>query len=213
MIKRLIIPVCIVLLGSVSQSIMGQNRLTDRGNRLLDECRTLFTQGDYAAAGTLLEKWEQTDPASNVLRTEKLDYMRTVIAAQLNPAKSLDAIQAFMDRYPGSMYLNRMQALLGTAYFAMYEFDKAVECFDETDPLLLDDKDCCRMVRHNAISLFRTGRTDEGRLQMSILEQMIDDPETDSDIVFYKAFMDYRAGKTEQAVEGFNKSLGTNHND
>lgn len=211
--KRLIIPVCILLLGSVSQSMMGQNRLTDRSNRLLDECRTLFTQGDYTAAGTLLEEWEQTAPASNVLRTEELDYMRTVIAVEKNPAKSLDAIQEFMDRYPGSMYLNRMQALMGTAYFAMYEFEKAVECFDDTDPLLLDEKDCCRMVRHNAISLFRTGRTDEGRLQMSILEQMIDDPENDADIVFYRAFMDYRAGKTEQAVEGFNKALGTNHND
>ena len=162
--KRLIIPVCILLLGSVNQSIMGQNRLTDRSNRLIDECRTLFTQGDYAAAGTLLEKWEQTAPASNVLRTEELDYMRTVIAVEKNPAKSLDAIQEFMDRYPGSMYLNRMQALMGTAYFAMYEFDKAVECFDNTDPLLLDERDCCRMVRHNAISLFRTGKTEEPSL-------------------------------------------------
>ena len=211
--KRLIIPVCLLMLGSTCQSILGQNRLTDRDNRLLDECRTLFLQGDFTAAGTLLDKWEQSVSLSSVLRTEETDYMRTVIAAEKDPASSLDAILLFMDKYPCSIYKNRMQALLGSAYYARFEYDKAVECFDETEPLLLEDRDCCRMVRHNAISLIRTGRIDEGVLQLGILELMVDEPETDADIVFYNAFMDYRAGKTESAIEGFNKSLGTNHND
>ncbi|MBR5936230.1 MAG: tetratricopeptide repeat protein [Bacteroidaceae bacterium] len=211
MIRKLIVPVCLLVIGSAGQGIMAQGRLTDRDSRLLDECRTLFLQADYSAAGTLLEKWEQAAGMSSLMFTEETEYIRTVIGAELNPAGSLESIQSFMDKYPESMYSNRMNALLGSAYFAGYDFEKAIECFDETDPLLLDDGDCRRMVRHNAISLIRTGRIDEGRLQLSILEQLIDEPESDADVVFYKAYMNYRQGNFEQAAEGFRNSLDSSH--
>lgn len=213
MIKRLIIPVCLALLGSATQSIMGQDRLTDQDNRLLDECRTLFSQGDYTAAGTLLDKWNRMLAPGSPMRIEEMDYMRTVIDAELDPAGSLDAIQHFLAKYPESMYANRMHALMGSSYFANYEYEAAVECFDETDPLLLDDNDCRRMVRQNAVSLIRTGRIDEGRLQLGILELMVDNPESDQDIVFYKAFMDYLSGDTDAATDGFRRCLTGNHCD
>lgn len=211
MIRKLIIPVCLLLIGSAGQNLNAQGRLTDRDSRLLDECRTLFLQADYNAARTVLEKWEQTAGLSSMLFTEETEYIRTVITAELNPAESLEPIRLFMEKYPESMYSNRMYALMGSAYFAKYDFDKAIECFDETDPLLLDDKDCCRMVRHNAISLIRKGRIDEGRIQLSILEQLIDEPESDADVVFYKSYMNYRQGNFEQAAEGFRKSLDSSH--
>ena len=209
--KKLIIPVCLLMLGPACQGIMAQGRVTDRDSRLLDECRTLFIQADYNAAGNLLDKWEQQAGPASTIRTQETEYMRTVILAETDPARSLEAIQEFMDKYPGSVYTNRLQALLGMAYFARYDFDKAIECFDEADPLLLDDRDCCRMVRYNAISLIRTGKMDQGRLELGILEQLVDEPESDEDIVFYKAYLDYRNGKFDSATQGFRNALGSNH--
>ena len=211
--KKLIISACLLLLAPVGQYVMAQGRLTDRNSRLLDECRSLFSQADYSAAGTLLEEWEKAQGPASVTRTEETEYMRTVILAELNPAESLEPIQRFLADYPESMYTNRMQALMGSAYFAKRNYNKAVECFDETDPLLLDDRDCRRMVRHNAISLIRVGRVDEGYLQLSVLERLVDNPQQDEDIVFYKAFVDYANDRNDKGKAGFEESLEYSHAD
>lgn len=212
MVKRIIIPV-LLLLGSVFQHTAAQNRLTDQGTRLLDECRTLFSQGDYSAAGTLLAEWDALKSKTGAARTEETDYMRTVISAENDLAGSLDMIIAFREKYPESIYSNRMEALLGSSYFACREYRKALECFDETDPLLLEDRDSRRLVRHNAISMIRCGQTDEGYLQLSILERLTDNPETDEDIIFYKAYVDYARGNQDKAKAGFERSVGTAHSD
>ena len=213
MTRKLIISVCLLLMGSAGHYAMAQGRLTDRNSRLLDECRSLFSQADYSAAGTLLEEWELAAGPASVTRTEETEYMRTVILAELNPAESLESIQRFLADYPESMYTNRMQALMGSAYFARRSYDKAVECFDETDPLLLDNKDCSRMVRHNAISLIRMGRIDEGYMQLSILERLADNPQQDEDIIFYKAFVDYANDRKDKGKAGFEESLEYSHAD
>lgn len=213
MVKRIIIPVLLLLLGYAPQNAAAQNRLTDQGNRLLDECRTLFSQGDYGAAGTVLAEWEALKRSTGVVRSEEIDYMRTVISAENDLAGSLDMILGFMEKYPQSIYYNHMEALLGSSYFACREYRKALECFDETDPLLLEDRDSRRLVRHNAVSMIRCGQTDEGYVQLSILERLVSNPETDEDIVFYKAYVDYARGNMDKAKTGFEKSLGTGHSD
>ncbi len=207
--KILVIPAILLLFGGMDA--LAQGRLTDKDSRLLDECRTLFTQGDYAAAGTLLDLWYETSVPGSVNRLEEADYMRTVIKAETNPAQSIESIWEFMQNYPNSVYYNRMLMLLGSSYYARQNYKDAISCFDQCEPLLLDDSDCRRMVRYNAISLIRCGKTDEGLLQMSILEQLVKEPEQDEDIVFYKAYLDYNKGNTEKAKSGFENSLEGGH--
>ena len=205
MVKRIIIPVLLLLLGYAPQNAVAQNRLTDQGNRLLDECRTLFSQGDYGAAGTVLAEWEALKRSTGVVRSEEIDYMRTVISAENDLAGSLDMILGFMEKYPQSIYYNHMEALLGSSYFACREYRKALECFDETDPLLLEDRDSRRLVRHNAVSMIRCGQTDEGYVQLSILERLVSNPETDEDIVFYKAYVDYARGNMDKVLRNLSE--------
>ena len=81
MIKRIIIPVFLFLMVSMPQGVMSQGRFTERDSRLLDECRTLFSQADYSAAGASLDKWEQTAPDGTPVRTEEIEFMRVVIDA------------------------------------------------------------------------------------------------------------------------------------
>ena len=181
--------------------------------RLLDECRTVFTQGDYGAAGTLLDEWVKQTVNRKQALTEEIEYMQVVIAAERDLSTAMPAIQIFMSKYPGSMYNNRMLALMGSSHFVLHEYQDAIECFDECDPLLLDSKDCQRMVRHNAISLFRCGRAQEGYLQLNILARLVEEPDEDEDIVFYRAYYDYVNGNVEPAQKGFENSLDTRHDD
>ena len=208
--RRLIIPVLLLMLGGASHNAWAQNIYTDQNAKMLDECRTLFSQGDYRAAGMLLDNLARISPAS-VNRTEEIDYMRTVIETEREAAGAMPTIQAFMERYPNSIYSNRMTMQKGISHMARYEFKEAVESFDECDPLLLEEYDMKRFVRYYAISLLRSGDIEEGSLQLGILEELADDPEVDPDIVFYQSYLDYRKGKYVQARDGFEYSLSTNH--
>ena len=193
--------------------VSAQSRLTDADTRLLDECRTVFTQGDYGAAGSLLDEWVNLTKSRKQALTEEIEYMQVVIAAERDLSTAMPAIQIFMSKYPNSMYNNRMLALMGSSHFVLHEYQEAIECFDECDPLLLDSKDCQRMVRHNAISLFRCGRAQEGYLQLTILARLVEDPDQDEDIVFYRAYNDYLNGRNDEASIGFERSLETRHDD
>ena len=209
--KILIVPACLLLAAGLGTDVAAQGRLTDTGSRLLDECRTLFSQGDYSAAGSVLDEWAKVAVPESPVKTEEIEFMQVVIAAEHDLTTAMPAIETFMSRYPQSIYNNRMLALMGSAHFSVHEYQEAIECFDECDPLLLDERDCRRLVRHNAISLIRCGRTQEGYLQLSILERMVDAPDEDDDIVFYNAYVDYVNGKTDKAREGFENSLEGTH--
>ena len=202
-----------LLLAGAYAGVSAQSRLRDADTRLLDECRTVFTQGDYGAAGTLLDEWVKQTVNRKQALTEEIEYMQVVIAAERDLSTAMPAIQIFMSKYPNSMYNNRMLALMGSSHFVLHEYQDAIECFDECDPLLLDSKDCQRMVRHNAISLFRCGRAQEGYLQLNILARLVEEPDEDEDIVFYRAYYDYVNGNTEPAQKGFENSLETRHDD
>ena len=210
--KKILLSVTLLLAGSYA-GVWAQSRLADADTRLLDECRTVFTQGDYGAAGSLLDEWIKVTVDRRQALTEEVEYMQVVIAAERDLSTAMPAIQIFMSKYPGSMYNNRMLALMGSSHFVQREYLDAIECFDECDPLQLDENDCRRMVRHNAIALFRCGRAQEGYLQLTILERLVDDPEQDEDIIFYRAYYDYLNGKTAQAKTGFENSLESRHGD
>ena len=210
--RKILLSVSLLLAGAYV-GVSAQSRLTDADTRLLDECRTVFTQGDYGAAGSLLDEWIKVSENRKQLLTEEIEYMQVVIAAERDLSTAMPAIQIFMSKYPNSMYNNRMLALMGSSHFVQREYQDAIECFDECDPLLLDENDCKRMVRHNAIALFRCGRAQEGYLQLTILERLVDDPEEDEDIVFYRAYYDYVSGRTVQAKTGFENSLESRHDD
>lgn len=210
--KKILLSAVLFLAGAYA-GVSAQNRLADADIRLLDECRTVFTQGDYGAAGSLLDEWVKLTRNRKQALTEEIEYMQVVIAAERDLQTAMPAIQIFMSKYPNSMYNNRMLALMGSSHFVLREYQDAIECFDECDPLLLEENDCKRMVRHNAISLFRCGRAQEGYLQLTILSRLVDDPDQDEDIVFYRAYYDYVNGKGADAKAGFEKSLDTRHDD
>ena len=213
MIKRIIIPVFLFLMVSMPQGVMSQGRFTERDSRLLDECRTLFSQADYSAAGALLDKWEQTAPDGTPVRTEEVEFMRVVIDAERDLTTAMPGIQIFMEKYPESVYNNRLYALMGSSHFSLHEYNEAIECFDECDPLLLEDRDCCRMLRHNAISLIRVGRVDEGFMQLKVLARMLEDAEFDEDIIFYYGYVDYVKGDYDRAAKRFRQSREGSHAD
>ena len=79
--KILIVPACLLLAAGLGTDVAAQGRLTDTGSRLLDECRTLFSQGDYSAAGSVLDEWAKVAVPESPVKTEEIEFMQVVIAA------------------------------------------------------------------------------------------------------------------------------------
>lgn len=213
MSKGFIINAVFLIMAGMPSQAWAQARVADDASRMLDECRSLFEQGDYTAAGTVLDNWQSKSGSKGIARTEETDYMRTVIKAEKDMANAVPVLDEFISRYPKSMYCNRMYALKGSSYFTNHEYEKAIESFDSCDPLLLSDADTRRLLRQSAISLIRTGHVQEGYMQLEILERMTDYPEKDEDLVFYSAFVDYMNGKNDLARTGFEHSLESRHAD
>ena len=117
----------VTVLAGTCTGAWAQLRTSESSSRLLDECRTLFTQGDYSAAGSILEQWSRTDEAKGLARDEEIDFMRVVIQAENDLATAMPAIQIFMSEYPSSMYNNRLYALMGSSHFALHEYEDAIE--------------------------------------------------------------------------------------
>lgn len=211
MSKGLIINAVFLVMAGMPCQAWAQARVGDDTSRMLDECRSLFEQGDFNAAGAVLDNWQSKGGAKGITRTEETDYMSTVIKAEKDIVNALPVLEEFIAKYPKSMYCNRMYALMGSSYFTRHDYAKALECFDKSDPLLLTDADTKRLLRQSAIALIRTGRVQEGYMQLEILERITDYPEKDEDLVFYSAFVDYVNGNDEQARMGFEHSLESRH--
>ena len=86
--------------------------------RLYQEGQSLFQQKAYAAAIPPLTSFiRQTDAEGNPVpdagERMEAEYMLACAAYELKDGKSLDILQAYLDRYPDNPYANRIYALMG----------------------------------------------------------------------------------------------------
>lgn len=177
---------------------------------LLSECRSLFAGGNYEQTAKVLDKIGELDGRSGQTATEELDYMRAVVSAKSDIARSRDVLAAFQKKYPQSIYRDRVLSLQGMSYMARGEFASALECFDECDVMRLGRSDRQQTELQHAIALFRCGDVEEG-LRMLDANERIGADTTNPDGVFYRAYADYLTGKPEKAREGFRRALNGKH--
>lgn len=99
--------------------------------RLYQEGQSLFQQKAYAAAIPPLTSFiRQTDAEGNPVpdagERMEAEYMLACAAYELKDGKSLDILQAYLDRYPDNPYANRIYALMGSVYFFRKDYDAAL---------------------------------------------------------------------------------------
>lgn len=182
------------------------SRYTESDLKLLQECRSLFNGGDYAAASDYLKMCNARGTASeeNLLLREELEYMSAVVEFQQNPLEGRDVFQKFMEKYPSSVWNNRLKALTGISCAMRGEYSEALVWFDDCDVEKLGVADSRKKTFYNALALIRCGRMTEGYVMLSELGSM---GGYDDEVLFYKSCVDYAEGRTDEAKSGFSRSL------
>lgn len=204
----------LVLLACSCPLAQGQNSVTDKGLRLLDECRTLYYQGDVEAAGTLLERWEKEYAGSTMTRTEEVEFLKIAVDATRHPEYTVEKMTKYMERYPMSVFYDQAMVIMGASDFENRNYENAIVCFENADDLKLDKRSLMKKKLQYGISLIRTGQVSAGETVLKELDDMVGDDMTyETDLAFYRAYADYHNGKLEQAANGFSQVLGTHHDE
>ena len=105
--------------------------------RLFEDGKILFERHDYAAARQTLERYLQNQECN--ISHEEADYMMACTAYELQLSDAMQQLQNYLKKYPESRYRNRVQALIGSAYFFKGDYEAAVQAYQQVDIDLLGD--------------------------------------------------------------------------
>lgn len=208
MIKSKSILVIFILLVWSLQVVSQDRTIPNTDEKNFQEAVLLFENGDYKMAERMLDLWSSSGLSNktNQSRIHERDFMMAVILSELDFVNAQFILEEFIKKYPRSVWMNRIVALMGSACFNQGDFEEALVWFDLSKPEQLSQKECARMILHQAVSLIKTGKVSQGYVLLSALSLMGDD--YSEDIIYYKAYSDYSEGRLEAAAYAFRQSLG-----
>ena len=191
------------MLLAFSLTVSGQTiKSADFESEALQRGRSFFAGGDYAAAVQYLETWNASRKPQRVIdiADEEMEYMLAVSKAELNPAEGGDRLKDFLEKYPRSVWGNRVRALIGISCACSGEYEEAMVWFDTCEPGKLPMEDCRLLTLCEAVSCIKTGDTERGLTLLKVVDNLGGYSE---DVAFYRACADYYDGRIEDAGKGF----------
>lgn len=200
------INLCVLMLSFATMAVAQERLVPETDFALLQKARQYFSSRDFAVASDFASKWSAVAVEKDGQTVEEVEYMQAVSFAELNPADSKPVLTAFLEKYPKSIWNNRVMALTGVSCAMSGEYGEALNWFDSCEPERLDIADCRQETFCNALSLIKTGQTEKGYVMLSVLGNL---GGYDEDVSFYKAYVDYHEGRYASATEGFSKSYGS----
>ena len=167
--------------------------------RLFEDGKTLFQRHDYAAAQQTLTQYLQQEPSAEF--AEEAAYMLVCTSYELNKPDRIRQLEAYVGQYPDSRYINRVYALIGSAYFFDKNYPEAITHFKMCDiHRLADDERDVSLLRLGT-SYLKEGNLKDAALWFSVLKDV--SKEYQLDAVYQLAYIDYARGRYDEALEGF----------
>lgn len=168
--------------------------------RAFEEGKQLFVQKNYPAAARLLQEYvkQQGVPYETV---SEAHYMLACSAYELKEKERIALLQHYLKEYPESAYRNRINALLGNAYFYQGKYAESIEQFSlcDLDALANEERDECTL--HQAIACIETGDLKQAYVLLSVVQAC--SPELEEEASYYKAYIDYSEQRYNQALPTF----------
>lgn len=197
------INLCVLMLACATMTVAQERLVPETDFALLQKARQYFDSRDFAVASDFASKWSAVAVEKDGQTMEEVEYMQVVSAAEMDPAGSKRALVAFLEKYPKSIWNNRIMALIGISCARSGGYDEALGWFDNVDPERLDNADCSQETFCHALSLIKTGQLERGYVMLSVLDNL---GGYDEDVDFYKAYVDYHERRYATAAEGLSKS-------
>ena len=172
--------------------------LTD-SYRLFKDGKELFLRQDYAAAHQVLNRYI----ADQKLATERAeaDYMLACTAYELRMSDCITQLETYLENYPESRYRNRVDALIGSAYFFEEKYGEAIAMLKNCNFDALGSKDREDCVFRLALSYMKIGNQEEAKAWFQVLKSV--GIRYKADAVYHLAYLDYVQQNYDAALQGF----------
>ena len=167
--------------------------------RLFEDGKELFLRHDYAAAQQTLTHYLQQDTSAEF--AEEAAYMLACTSYELNKPGRIRRLKAFVEQYPDSRYVNRVNALIGSAYFFDKNYPEAIMYFEKCNVRWLADGERDEVLLRLGTSYLKGGALKDATLWFSILKDV--SREYRLDAVYHLAYIDYARERYDEALEGF----------
>ena len=193
----------LTLLGALPAAGMAQRHVpVTAPGRLFEEGRQLSIQKDYAAALRALKDFVKTDGQPFLQRSEA-DYMIACTAYELKQKDCIRTLETYLATHPDSPYKHRVNALIANALIYEKDYEHAIHRFEGCELDRLGDEERDEMTLHLAIAHIETGDLDEAYALLSVVQACT--PKYQSDVDFYRAYIDYVNGRYADALPVFQR--------
>ena len=132
------------------------------------------------------------------------EYARVCKEYQMRSEKSIDLLEAYLDKYPDSRHANRVESMIASLYFDEGKFQEAIAVYRSCDFEALADKERDEAVLKLATAYLKTGDLKEASVWFALLKEVSKTHQADA--VYHLAYIDYVEGRYDRALEAF-KSL------
>lgn len=178
--------------------------LTD-SYRLFQDGKELFLRQDYAAAHQVLNKYVKEAKVAKDM--DEVDYMLACTAYELRMPDCISRLEEYLENHPESRYRNRVDALIGSAYFFEGKYGEAIAMLKSCDFDGLGDKDREDCIFRLAESYMNIGNLEEARAWFEVLNAVGTRYKTDG--VYHMAYIDYVQKRYDAALNGFRKVMNS----
>ena len=127
--------------------------------------------------------------------------MLACAAYELKDDKSLDILQAYLDRHPDNPYANRIYALMGSVYFFREDYDAALALLASARLDLLGSEERDDMTYRLATCYLKTGNVKEAAIWFETLRST--SRRYHADCTYYVAYIRYTQQRHDEALKGF----------
>ena len=177
--------------------------LTD-SYRLFKDGKELFLRQDYAAAHQVLNQYVKGEKTKK--ESDEVDYMLACTAYELHMPNCISQLETYLENHPESRYRNRVDALIGSAYFFEGKYGEAIAMLKHCDFDALGTKDREDCVFRLAQSYMKIDNLEEAHAWFQVLKAVGHRYQVDA--VYNLAYLDYVQQRYDAALEGFREVSG-----
>lgn len=167
--------------------------------KVINECQRLYSDGEYSAALTLIEKVNEENLCQEGRR--EFDLLKALATFENDHREGRALMLQYLDKYRNTSKSMLLNCHIAESYYLDRRYDYAEEWFDKSDIKRLDGNQKERATLYRALTILETGHEEEaiGTLQ----ELKAKDGSYATDATFYLAVTDYDNGELDDARAGF----------
>jgi TolA-binding protein len=205
--NRKILMIIVVTAFAAGAVIRGQSSFSgEELTSLLNNGYEMYAKAKYATAIELFDKWLAAETTGNKQQRADAEYHAALAAMRLMSPDAEYRMQNFINSNSESPLLNQARYESGLYCYQKRNYNCAIEWFEQTDRLLLSEKDLPEYLFKLGYSHYMKG--DQKRAMM-LFEELIDvDTDYTSPALYYHSCIAYENGFYHTALDGFERLQG-----